>query len=364
MARLTFAFLVTLLAAATAAAQTTDTDWLNFRGDVGNGVSASATPPTTWSDSENIAWKKKIPGNGSSSPIVVGNRVIITSAIPSAPDREIPKQLSRRELAAKLDEDGDGKLSKEERDKAIAYRAQEQKKLLQEHDFLVLCYDRSSGDLLWEKQAATGMPHEFPHSDHGYASASPVSDGEVVLINFGSQGLYCFDLEGNQRWKRDNLGKMKTRGTFGEGSSVAIDGDHVILPWDHEGQSRIEVINRSSGETIWKKDRDEPSNWVTPRIAEIDGRKQIVQVGQNYSRGYDLATGDELWKASGMSQRPVSTPALMDNIAFVSSARGGAVLQAIRLDQQGDISSTGIEWTVQSTHPISLRCCCLKIACF
>ncbi len=327
------------------------TDWLNFRGHQGNGVSSTATPPTTWSDTENIAWKKKIPGLGSSSPIVVGNRVIITAAALSDPDAELPRRLSRAELRKKFDENGDGQISRAEQNKARAFMREQQKKRLVEHNFMVLCYDRSSGDLLWEKKATTGTPHEAHHPDHGYASASPTSDGEVILVNFGSQGLYCFDLEGNLRWKRDDLGKMQTRGTFGEGSSVAIDGDSVVLPWDHEGQSRIEVINRLSGETIWSKDRDEPSNWVTPRIAEVAGRKQIVQVGQNFSRGYDLATGEELWQASGMSQRPVSTPALMGNMAFVSSARGGAILQAIRLDQQGDITKSGIEWTVSKQTP-------------
>ena len=332
-------------------AQTPSNDWLGFRGSDGNGTSATATPPTTWSSTKNIAWKKKIPGKGSSSPIVVGNRVIITAATPSDPDWKPPKRMDRRELAKKFDENGDGNLSTAERNKAIAFMRSQQKSLLAKHSFNVLCYDRNSGELLWNKTATTVTPHEGHHSDHGYASASPVSDGEVVLVNFGSRGLFCFDLEGELKWKREDLGMMKTRGAFGEGSSVSIAGNSVVLPWDHEGQSRIEVIDRLTGETIWKKNREEPSNWVTPRVVEIEGRQQIVQAGERFSRGYDLGTGEEIWKASGLTMRPVATPAVMDNLAFVSSGRRGYVLQAIRLDQKGDISSNGIEWSISRQTP-------------
>jgi len=147
------------------------------------------------------------------------------------------------------------------------------------------------------------------------------------------------------------MGMRRRRRFLGEGSSVSIAGNSVVLPWDHEGQSRIEVIDRLTGETIWKKNREEPSNWVTPRVVEIEGRQQIVQAGEKFSRGYDLGTGEEIWKASGLTMRPVATPAVMDNLAFVSSGRRGYVLQAIRLDQKGDISSNGIEWNISRQTP-------------
>ncbi len=329
-------------------AQETDQSliWPNFRGPNNNGASTTAKPPTTWSNTENIAWKQKIPGRGSSSPIVVNNRVYITAAAPA--DANAPKPLSREKLIAKFDEDGDGQLSRPERRKAVDHQ---RASVMQKQKFMVLCYDRASGDPVWQKVATQATPHEAHHPDHGYASASPVTDGQQLYINFGSYGLYCYDLEGSLKWKRDDLGKMQTRGTFGEGSSVAIHNNMVILPWDHEGQSRIEALNSDTGETIWKTMRDEPTAWSTPLVVEVDGRKQIIHTGQNYSRGYDLQTGEELWKASGQSQRPVCCPTVFGTVGFFASARGGSILQAIPLDQKGDISENGIAWTITKKTP-------------
>ena len=321
-------------------AQDADLAWPTFRGPANNGTSTTAKPPTTWSDTENIAWKQKIPGRGTSSPIVVGNRVYITAASP-ANEADAPKPMTREDVMKKFDTNGDGQLSRQERGAA---RAEMQKSMMQQQKFKVLCYDRTSGDPVWEKVATEAMPHAPHHSDHGYASASPVTDGKHLYVNFGSYGLYCYDLEGNMKWKRDDLGKMTTRGKFGEGSSVAINDNVLILPWDHEGDSRIEAIDCDTGKTIWETPRDEPSAWATPLVVEVDGRKQVVHSGQNYSRGYDFKTGEEIWRASGLTQRPVASPVVFGGFAFFSSARGGAVLQAIPLNQKGDVSQNGIAW--------------------
>jgi len=340
------AFLVSSLAIAQEENQ--NLIWPNFRGPDFNGASTTAKPPTTWSETENIAWKQKIPGKGSSSPIVINNRVYITAAAPADPNAKVAKKQTREELIARFDKDGDGKLDRREQRTA---RNMLRKESIQKQKFMVLCYDRASGDPVWQKVATGAMPHEAHHPDHGYASASPVTDGQQLYINFGSFGLYCYDLEGNLKWKRDDLGTMKTRGSFGEGSSVAIHEKMVILPWDHEGQSRIEALNCDTGETIWTTKRDEPTTWATPLVVEIDGRKQIIHSGQNHSKGYDLQTGQEIWKASGLSQRPVACPIVYGDVGFFASARGGAILQAIPLNQKGDISKNGIAWTVNKQTP-------------
>ena len=332
---------------ASASAQDADSvEWPGFRGPTNTGTSATAKPPTTWSDTENIAWKQKIPGKGTSSPVVIGNRVYITAAKPA--DKDAPKPPTQEEIIKKFDANGDGQLDRNERRGA---RSAMQKMMIQKQKFVVLCYDRSSGDPVWEKVANEAMPHEGHHSDHGYASASPTTDGEYLYINFGSFGLYCYDLEGNLKWKRDDLGKMTMRGKFGEGSSVAVHDNLVILPWDHEGQSRIEAINKDNGETVWKTMRDEPSNWATPMVVEVDGRTQVLQPGQNYSRGYDFENGEEIWRASGLSQRPVASPLVVGDLALFASARGGAVLQAIPLNQTGDVSPPGIAWKINRQTP-------------
>ncbi|QEG23997.1 outer membrane protein assembly factor BamB family protein [Mariniblastus fucicola] len=349
-----FAILTLALACTSSAFAAQDADsellWPGFRGPNGNGTSLTAKPPTVWSNTENIAWKQRIPGRGSSSPIVVGKRVYITAATPADSDNA-PRQLTQPEITKKFDANRNGQLDGNEQRAARAFLQSQRTLLAQKQKFMVLCYDRASGDPIWEKVATEAMPHEAHHPDHGYASASPATDGNYLYINFGSYGLYCYDLEGNLRWKRDDLGKMQTRGTFGQGSSVALHDNILILPWDHEGQSRIEAIDCDTGETIWKKMRDEPTAWATPLVVEVDDRKQVIHSGQNYSRGYDLNTGEEIWKASGLSQRPVACPTVFGNTGFFASFRRGAVLQAIPLNQTGDISQNGIVWSINRQTP-------------
>jgi len=347
------ALIAILLACTTTIAQDSDSQlaWPNFRGPNRNGTSENATPPTQWSATENVAWKQKIPGRGTSSPIVTGKRVFLTSAVPADPNAKGPKQLSDAELIKKFDVNQDGQLSRPEKYAARAFRQSQRKTGLQKQKFLVLCYDRTSGDLIWEKTANEALPNEAPHRDHGYASASPVTDGKHLYVNFGSYGLYCYDLDGNLRWKRNDLGTMTTRGTFGQGSSATIFDNVLILPWDHEGQSYIAAINCDNGVTIWKTLRDEPSSWASPLVVEVEGRKQVLQSGQNYSRGYDFENGQELWKASGLSQRPVSCPVAYEGLGFFGSYRGGAVLQAIPLTQKGDLSGRGVAWANNRQAP-------------
>ena len=305
-------------------------EWPSFRGPAGNGSSAKATPPTQWSSTENVAWKQKIPGRGSSSPIVVANRVFITSAIPADPNAK-QDQPSQRQPGNR--------------------RSNRNQIALTKQKFLVLCYERTSGDLIWEKIATQATPTEGHHRDHGFASASPVTDGEKLYVNFGSFGLYCYDFDGNLIWKRDDLGTMKTRNGFGQGSSVTISDGVLLLPWDHEGQSYIAAINCDNGETKWKKLRDEPSCWASPTVAEVDGRKIVLQSGQNFSRAYDFQTGEEVWKASGLTTRPIGCPVTFDGLAFFTSARGGAVIQAIPLSSKGDVSGDGVAWTLNRQAP-------------
>ena len=325
-------------------------NWNHFRGPTANGISTTAKPPTKWSSTDNVAWKIEVPGKGSSSPIVWNDKVFLTTAIPEGATPQQPERMSRAEIREKFDENGDGELDENERQAAIQFMRQRRNKTLQTHKFVVMCFDRNTGKKIWEDTASERKPVDGTHRDGSYASASPVTDGKHVYVNFGSMGLFCYDLEGKQVWKRTDLGEMKMRGSFGEGSSVAIEGDILILPWDHEGQSKIEAINKNSGKTIWKKERDEPSAWSTPKIVTINGKKQIIHSGENYSRGYDLESGDELWRSSGLSTRPVASPVARGNIGFFASSRRGAALNAYALDRQGDISSDPV-WKIDRQAP-------------
>jgi outer membrane protein assembly factor BamB len=145
---------------------------------------------------------------------------------------------------------------------------------------------------------------------------------------------------------------MRTRLGFGEGSSPAIHGDTILVPWDHEGPSYLIALDKRTGDTRWKTERDEPSNWATPLVVEHDGRKQVVTSGQNFARGYDFTSGKELWRCSGQTSRPVASPVAGNGLVFIGSGHRGSFLGAFRLDGKGDISgSEHVAWTLGRNTP-------------
>ena len=333
---------IAILAMLTGATANAD-DWPHWRGD-GNGASATATPPTEWSATKNVKWKVPIPGTGSGSPIVWENKVFVVTAVEATiPTKKIaqqqPPQRPGRGQRGRGQRGGFGRRGGGAELKAL--------------DFKLLCIDRANGNVLWEKTATSGTPHEGTHSTNGFASASPCTDGKHVYAHFGSRGLYCYTLDGEFVWKRDDLGKMTCRAGFGEGSSPTIEGDKIIVPWDHEGPSYIAALNKLTGETIWKTPRkDEPTCWATPLIVEHDGTKQIVMNGQTCARAYDLETGKELWHCGGQTERPVASAVKDGDMVFVGSGYRGSYLGAFKLGGSGDIENTdSVAWSVGRDTP-------------
>jgi outer membrane protein assembly factor BamB len=158
-------------------------------------------------------------------------------------------------------------------------------------------------------------------------------------------------MDGEHVWSRD-FGDMTTRATFGEGSSPTIVDDMILVPWDHEGPSALYALNKLTGETIWKADRDEPTCWATPLVVEHAGRRQIVMNGQNYARAYDLETGREIWRCGGQTDRPIASAVAADGIVFVGSGYRGAFLGAFLPNGKGDIAGTdSVVWTVNQGTP-------------
>ena len=286
-------------------------NWGHWRGPTGNSAALEGNPPTEWSTTKNVKWKVEIPGRGSSSPVVWDNRVFVTTAVPVDP------KVRNGEL-----------------------------------DYEVLCFDRNTGKVLWKKSATIAKPHEKTHETNGYASASPCTDGSHVYAHFGSRGLYCYTMDGEFVWKRDDLGNMTIRAGFGEGSSPTLAGEKIIVPWDHEGKSALYALNKLTGETIWKADRDESTNWATPLVVDNQGKKQIVTNGQKFARGHDLETGAELWRCSGQTERPVASPVAENGLVFVGSGHKGFFMGAFRLNGRGDIKGTKqVAWTIDHDTP-------------
>lgn len=363
LARCAFSFLAASLLLATAlpteAADNAKGNWGHWRGDVGNGVSTTATPPVTWSDTENVKWKVAVPGRGSGSPVVWGNRVFVVTAIPaegeSAVQEASPEPPAERRRDFGPPRDGDRRGRGEGRRGGGRFGGGRGAPL-QELKFDVLCYDRADGKLLWQRTAAEATPHEGTHGTNGFASASPCTDGKHVYASFGSRGVHCYTVEGKHVWSRQ-LGELTMRHGFGEGSSPTLvagdDGKQMlIVPWDHEGDSYLFALDAKTGEPVWKTPRDEPSCWATPLMVEHEGRKQIVMNGQTCARGYDLKTGEELWRCGGQTERPVASAVATDELIFVGSGHRGSFFGAFRPDGRGDIQGTeSVVWTKNRDTP-------------
>lgn len=311
--------------------------WGHWRGPSGQGVSESASPPVEFSETKNVAWKVAIPGKGSGSPIVWDNKVFVVTAVSdssAAPAGGRPPQ--RRGPGGRGGRGGFGR----------GGGAQAK------HSFHIICFDRATGKELWNETAAEAAPGQGTHNTNTFASASPCTDGTHVYAHFGSQGLFCYDMNGKQIWKRTDFGQMNTRNSFGEGSSPTLVDDMIILPWDHEGPSALYALNKLTGETIWKTDRDEPTCWATPVIAETTDGKQIVMNGQNYARAYDLKSGAEIWRCSGQTDRPAASAVVGNDIAFVGSGYRGSFMGAFRLTGKGDIQgSDNVIWSIKRDTP-------------
>lgn len=302
-----FRVVVTLFLFASSVQTGQGENWGHWRGEGGNSISSDAMPPTNWGPTRNIKWKSLIPGRGSSSPIVWNDRIFVTSAVPSS-------NLN--------------------------------------YEFTLFCIDRKTGQENWKQVATVGQPHEGTHSTNGFASASPCTDGQHVYAQFGSRGLYCYTLEGELVWKRTDFPQMTMRGTFGEGSSPTLVGDLLIVPCDHEGQSALYGVEKTTGQTVWETKRDEPSCWATPFAMETSGRTQIIMNGENYARAYDAANGKELWRCGGQTQRPVACAVGAEGVVYVGSGFRGSYLGAFRTNELGDIeSSDAVLWSVSRDTP-------------
>lgn len=302
-------------------------NWGHWRGQDGNGTSADAKPPTRWSETENINWKVAIPGRGSGSPVVWNDQVFVVTAVPV-------DQAEATTPNSNLQPSGNDKPP------------------LPKMAFKLLSFDRATGKPTWDATATIATPHEGTHQTNGFASASPCTDGQHVYAHFGSRGIYCFTMTGDLVWKRDDLGEMSIRFGFGEGSSPTIADDKIIVPFDHQGPSYLLALDKLTGETIWKTDRDEPSCWGTPLVVEHGDKKQVVMQGQNFARSYDLETGAELWRCGGQTFRPVASPVADGDLVFVGSGFRGAFMGAFHLDGDGDIEGTqSVQWTVDRDTP-------------
>ena len=334
-------------------------NWHQWRGPEATGVAPLGDPPTEWSETKNIRWKVAIPGRGSASPIVWGNKVFVLTAIKT--DRQAEetdtaasdkhRQLVARLVAQQQEQPRDRERGREggrggRRGGAFGITPPSNV-----HQFVVLCIDRKTGETVWQKTATEAVPHEGHHETGSFASASPITDGKHLYASFGSRGIYCYDLAGNLQWKTD-LGDMQTRHSFGEGASPALFGDTLVVTWDHEGDSFIVALDARTGDEKWRQSRDEPSTWATPLIVEGAGRTQAVTSGTNRVRSYDLQTGELIWECGGLGSNPIACPVTIDGLAIAMTGHHEPAGIAVQLSATGDVTdSDDITWRVEGSTP-------------
>lgn len=302
--------------------------WPNFRGPLQTGVAPNADPPVEWAEDKNIRWKTPLPGLGHSSPVVWGDRIFLTAAIPFGDPLPEPR------LGGRPGEHNNLAISRQQR-------------------FVGLAVDRATGKIVWQTTVHEQLPTEGGHETGTYASASPVTDGERVYAFFGSYGLYCLDGEtGEVLWEKQ-FGEQFTKHGHGEGASPALWGETLAVNWDHEGQSFVAAFDKRSGEPKWRTLRDEGTSWSTPIVVEQAGKPQLIVSATKAVRGYDLEKGEEIWRASGLSANVVASPVSAGGMVYALSSYDTRAGLAIKLDgASGDLTGTDhIVWKRNDRTP-------------
>lgn len=311
-----------LISPGRAAEPTRANNWHQWRGPDANGVSTSASPPVTWSETENIKWKVQIDGRGTSTPIIWEDKVFILTAIKTGrKDTSIPDEQNQPKTNF-----FDIKRPNEER------------------EFVVLCLDRETGEEVWREVATTKVPHEGAHNDNDFASASPTTDGKRLICWFGSAGLFCYSIDGQKRWQRD-LGEVRVGSSLGEGCSPVLCDGKVIIVRDQRGEGSIEVLDADSGETLWRKRRDEKNAWATPLVVRHADKTQVITAASGFIRSYNLDNGEIIWRCNGLTGNVTPCPVLEGDHVICMSGYEGYAAMAIPITETGDLSgSDKIRW--------------------
>lgn len=313
-------------------------NWPSFRGPQASGV-GEGPAPTSWDaeKSVNIAWKTPVPGLAHSSPVVWGDRVFVTTAVSTEADPYL-----RVGLYGDVD--------------SVETKA--------EHTWRLYSLDKKTGKVLWEQVAHKGIPKVKRHIKATHANATPVTDGKHVVALFGSEGLFCYDVDGKLLWQKD-LGVLDS-GWFYDpsyqweyGSSPVIYKNLVIVQADIQKGSFIAAYDLKDGRQVWRTDRDEVPSWASPSVFETEKRAELVTNGTKSIRGYDPLTGKELWKLGPNSEIVTPTPIMAHGLFYVTAGyRPITPIYAIRPGSSGDLTlpkgtstSAAIAWSKERGGP-------------
>lgn len=289
-------------------------DWPCFRGPGRQGISQEKNIPTQWSDSSNIRWKTPIAGEGWSSPIVSGDRIFVTTGL-----------------------DGGKSLH-------------------------LVCLDRSTGKIAWDKEL-TQQPLKYKQGPNSYATSTPVTDGQRVYAVACDGRILAADMDGKVVWTNSDFDYYSQHGLA---VSPVLYEDLVIVPFDWSSpgpntsvgwqspwdKAVILAVDKNTGQTRWKGSRGSSQiAHVTPQIATVDGRDQLVSGAGGVVQGFDLKTGERLWTVSSPGEGVVPSVVVGDGMAFTSSGFGEETILAVRLGGRGDVTQTHVAWRVKEDVP-------------
>ncbi len=297
-------------------------NWPQFRGAQADGLGEGATLPDTWSTTENVVWKADLPGWGWSSPVIWEKRIFVTAAVHEGP-----------------------------RDKMFAggYPGGFVKPT-EVHRWMTYCLDFDTGKIVWEREAHKGQPPQERHPRNSYASETPICDGERVYVYFANIGIFCYGMDGQPLWEK-RWDSYPMRGGWGTGTSPVLHKGRLIIVNDNEKESFMVALDTATGKQIWRVERAERSNWATPYVWENELRTEVVTIGTNRARSYDL-DGKVLWELSGTSGLVSQIPLSKHGLLYLGAGYHYGPLYAIRPGASGDISlkdgETSNQWIAWS----------------
>jgi outer membrane protein assembly factor BamB len=293
-------------------------DWPQFRGSQACGVESSAPAPLRWDveKDENIRWRTPIPGLAHASPIVWNDRIYVATAV----------QPGKAELKVGLYGDIE----------PVGDEGPQQWRLV--------ALDKATGKIIWDKLAYEAPPRLKRHPKATHCNSTPATDGRCLVTIFGSEGLFCFDLQGKPLWKKD-LGPMDSgyyrvpSAQWGFSSSPVIHDGKVVVLCDVQTNSFIAAFELLNGTELWRTPRKDVPTWSTPTVVKAGGQTQILVNGWHHTGAYDFGTGKEIWKLDGGGDIPVPTPIVANSLAYFTSGHGQfRPMRAIRLEASGNIT--------------------------
>lgn len=293
--------------------------WPAFRGQLSSGILDNANLPDSFNleSAYNIKWKIQVPGLGISSPVIWGDKIFITTAL-SGSDKAGFKPGLYGDVTP-VDDNS-------------------------EHEWIVYCFDKNTGRKIWEKISFKGVPKMKRHPKSTHANTTLATDGNYIVAFFGSEGLYCYDINGDLKWQK-NFGTLKSvfftmeSAEWEFASSPIIHNGVAIIQCDVLENSFLAAYELKSGKELWKTSRDEYPGWCTPNIYTNNGRTLIAVNGYKHRGGYDILTGREVWKMSGGGDIQIPTPITGDGLIYFNSAHGkSSPIMAVKTSASGDIS--------------------------